>query len=235
MRSARTVLAAGVAAAAIALPGTAIAQFADTGDDAAAAVSKRNNTWIKFLSFDHVRGFLSDTTIVGQVAYRLADGSAAAAPGVRVRLLRKPAGSSQWRPLGHDYTSKSTGKFVFTLRSRGNAAYRVVYKGNRRLQPSRARTHVWVFRRFHAQLEDVTGRFHGRVSPHYAHKRIFLQKRSCSDCSWHHARSKRTGDRGHFHFMVGAPDRGRFWWRARTPASTRFIESYSAVFTTARA
>jgi hypothetical protein len=226
MRSARSILVAGVAALAVALPGVAIAQSAH---DAAPQAAKRHNTWIVF-QFDHTRSFGTPTVVRGQIAWKT---NASVPGGKRVKLFRKLATSAQWKPLGHQRTGDK-GRFAFKVRSKGNATYRIVFGGNKVFQPARGTTAVSVYRHFEAQLEDVSGRFHGRVIPGYAHKRIFLEKRPCADCGWHRARSKITGRHGRFHFTVGAPTSGRYWWRLRTPADTRFITSYSPVFSTRR-
>ena len=233
MRSARSMLVAAVAALAVAVPGVAIAQSAQpAASSASAPVAKRFNTWFVF-QFDHTRGYGTPTVVRGQIAYRTGGHAASVPGGKRVKLFRKMAGTSTWRPLGHQRTGDK-GRFAFKVRSKGNATYRVVFRGNKTFQPARGKTAVSVYRHFEAQLEDVSGRFHGRVIPGYAHKRLFLEKRPCADCGWHRARSKITGRHGRFHFTVGAPTSGRYWWRLRTPADTRFITSYSAVFSTAR-
>jgi hypothetical protein len=234
MRSARSMLVAGVAAAAIALPGVAIAQSAHQPAPASAQkAATRHHTWIVF-QFDHTRGFGTSTVVRGQIAWKTAGGRVASVPGgKRVTLLRKMAGSGQWHRLGYQRTGDN-GRFAFKARSKGNAKYRIVFGGNRQFQPARGETAVSVYRHFESQLEDVTGRFHGRVIPGYAHKRVYLEKRTCGTCGWHRARSRLAGRHGTFHFTVGAPRHGRFWWRVRTPADTRFITSYSAVFSTRR-
>jgi hypothetical protein len=234
MPSARSMVVAGVAAAAIALPGVAIAQSA--GDLAAGRASvqaaKRHNTWIVF-QFDHTRGFGTHTIVRGQIAWKTGTGQVASVPGGKRVALRRSIAGGPWHRLGHERTGDK-GRFAFKARSKANARYRVVFKGNQQFQPTVGVTSVSVYRHFDAKLEDVSGRFHGRVTPGYAHERIFLEKRPCADCGWHRARSRITGDRGRFHFTVGAPTHGRFWWRVRTPADKRFIQSYSSVFTTER-
>jgi hypothetical protein len=227
-------LVAGVAVLAVALPGVAIAQSAPSAHSAAAAqAAKRHNTWVVF-QFDHTRSFGTPTVVRGQIAWKTAGGQTASVPGgKRVKLFRKLATSTQWKPLGHQRTGDK-GRFAFKVRSRANATYRIVFGGNKTFQPARGATAVSVYRHFEAQLEDVSGSFHGRVIPGYGHKRIFLEKRPCADCGWHRARSKVTGRHGKFHFTVGAPTSGRFWWRLRTPADARFITSYSPVFSTRR-
>lgn len=192
------------------------------------------DTSIRFLNFDHVRGYLSDTTIRGQVAATV-NGSQGAVRGVKVKLYRKINGTRQWTFLQTRYTTQSAyPSFTFVANSVASAKYQVRYAGNSNLQPSRARTTVLVYRHFHASLEDGTGSFHGRVSPDYGSRRINLQKRSCAACGWHRVRSAQTGDRGGYSFTVGAPRNGRWFWRVSTPAGTKYIHSYSGVFTTER-
>lgn len=200
-----------------------------TSFDAAA----RRRTFVRFLSFDHTRPWSSAVKIKGQVG-AWQDGRRGALRGVRVTVYRQLDGRSTWVRLKSGYTRGDYPKFRFRLRAKANADYRVVFAGNRRFQPSRSSTHVAVHRVFGAKLRDGTGRFHGRVQPKYGNKVISLDKRSCASCGWHTVRKKRTGDRGYWGFRVRAPRSGRWWWRVSVPASTSYIRSISAVFTTER-
>jgi hypothetical protein len=217
------------ALALITIPGPAAA--AGSGADPhAVAVAARANTDVRFLSFDHLRAYGTSTTIRGQVA---ATAVGRALSNVRVRLYRKLDGTSRWHYLATRRTSTSRyPQFRFTAASIGNAHYRVRFAGNRRYQPARATTAVHVHRNITGRIEDRTGRFHGRVTPRYAHHVIHLEKRSCGTCAWRSVRTDRTGDRGRYSFKVAAPHRGRWYWRVSTPAKPRFIRSYSGVFTT---
>lgn len=192
----------------------------------------KNDTSIRFLNFDSIRGYGSDTTVRGQVVATVG-GSQGAVAGVRVKLYRKINGTTGWHRLDTAHTTNSGHpRFHFVAKSVANARYRVRFDGNSSLQPSRNSTPVSVYRHFGARLEDRTGSFHGRVTPHYAHRTISLGKRKCGTCSWTQVRSHRTGDRGKFRFTVGAPRHGRWFWRVSTPATKKFIRSYSGVFTT---
>jgi hypothetical protein len=222
------------------LPAAAIASAPSKGTDPrvcthGAVPTQRYTTHVRFLSSDHTRGYGTPTAIRGQVIANVGAGSGSV-PGATVRLYRKFDGTSSWTSLGQDSTTypSSAPKFDFRVRSKANADYKVVMLATHRCKRSSNATSVSVFRHFNAKLEDVSGRFHGRVTPNYAHRRIFLQKRTCADCGWSAARAEKTGRHGHWSFMVGAPRHGRWWWRVSTPASTAFIASYSSVFTTQR-
>ena len=91
---------------------------------------------------------------------------------------------------------------------------------------------VLVYRQMNAKLEDGSGSFHGFVRPKWNRRVVYLEKRSCAACNYHRVRSTKSGPHGYFRFVVPAPRSGRWWWRASTPATGRFIWSYSAVFTT---
>lgn len=230
----RSVLVGLFAAALLGVPNAATATSPSGVEPHVSVASSRYDTSIRFLNFDSVRGYLSDTTIRGQVAATV-NGSQGAVKGVRVKLYRKINGTTQWNYLQTKYTNQSDyPSFTFVAKSVANAKYQVRYAGNSNLQPSRARTTVLVYRHFHASLEDGTGRFHGRVSPDYGSRRIDVQKRSCAACGWHRVQTTQTGDRGGYSFTVGAPRNGRWFWRVSTPASTKYIRSYSGVFTTER-
>ncbi len=198
----------------------------------AAAFGARRNTSIRFLDFDHTRAFLSKTTIKGQVATSV-HGSPRAVRGVLVKLSRKLDGTRGWKQISKKRTGRGNyARFLFRAPTRSNATYRVAFGGNAKLQSSRGVTRVLAHRNLPAQLEDGSGRFHGRVSPNWAHRTVFLEKRKCASCGWHRKRSTQTGRHGSFRFNVPAPRHGRWWWRASVPATTTFIWSYSGVFTT---
>jgi hypothetical protein len=189
----------------------------------------RANTSVRFLNFDSTRGYGSVVTIRGQVVVP-GQGSI---KNARVKLFRQIDGTKRWQYLQVTRTGSSKyPRFTFTARAVANAQYRAKFVGNANYQPARAGTPVSVYRLFHAALEDGTGRFHGRVTPDYGSRRIDLHKRSCATCGWHRVRSAQTGGKGGFSFTVGAPQKGRWFWRVSTPASTRYIHSHSGVFTT---
>lgn len=228
-----TVTLAGVGAAVL-LAGPAVepAAGASAPGSVVASAGTRHNTSIRFLHFDQVRGYGTSTTVRGQVVATIG-GSTGAVAGVHVRLYRKFNGTHQWHHIGTNRTTKTRfPHFRFVASSLGNATYRVAFAGNAKLQPSRNSAFVGVHRNVSGRIEDRTGHFHGRVTPHYAHRRIFLQKRSCGTCSWHQAKSGHTAARGRYSFSVGAPRHGRWYWRVSTPAAPRFIRSFSGVFTT---
>ncbi|MEJ7743705.1 MAG: hypothetical protein WKF73_14905 [Nocardioidaceae bacterium] len=152
-----------------------------------------------------------------------------------MKLYRQLSGGRRWRFLDTAFTNQRTlSSFRFRTRAKANASYRVVFGGNRRLERSRNATSVSVYRTFSARLKDGTGRFHGRVRPHYAHRSIHLEKRACARCDWNVVRTHMTGDHGRYHFKLGAPRHGRSFWRLQTPPSNRYIRSYSGVFSTER-
>jgi hypothetical protein len=192
----------------------------------------RSDTSIRFLSFDSVRKYGYTTTIRGQVAATVNNQQGAVA-GVHVKLFRRLNGTSTWVYLQTRRTTNSAyPHFRFRTTAIGNARYRVRFGGNAKLQPSRNQTYVRVYRPISGRIEDRTGRFHGRVTPHYGHRTVYLTKRSCAGCTWNRVRTDQTGAHGRYSFRVGAPRHGRWFWRVITPASTRFIRSYSGVFTT---
>lgn len=232
MKLLRSALVGSCAAALLAMPTAPAAASPTALAPTAGEAGSRYDTSVRFLGFDHVRGFGSKTRVRGQVAATV-NGQQGAVRGVRVKLYRKINGTTRWNYLQTKYTTNSDyPSFTFATNSVANATYQVRYPGNSNLQPSRARTKVFVHRHFHAQLEDRSGRFHGRVTPNYGQRWVHLQKRACATCSWNQVRSTTTGDRGGWSFTVGAPRNGRWFWRVTTPASTKYIRSYSGVFTT---
>ncbi len=234
MKLLRSTLVGVSAAALLGVPAPTTAASPTAQAPSTSEAASRYDTSVRFFRFDHIRGYGSNTTIRGQVAATV-NGQQGAVRGVRVKLFRKINGTRQWNYLQTRYTTKSDyPSFTFVASSVANAKYQVRYRGNRNLQPSHARTTVFVHRHFHAQLEDGTGRFHGRVTPDYGHQRVNLHKRSCATCGWDQVRSTKAGGKGGWSFTVGAPRNGRWFWRVTTPASTKYIRSYSGVFMTER-
>jgi 5-hydroxyisourate hydrolase-like protein (transthyretin family) len=232
--SARSVLVAFTSASLLAVPGLTSAQPAtgavhpaSAGTTVTTQAASRAGTHIRFLDFDHTRGWRKKTRIVGQVAT-----PRGAMKGVRVTLYRKLDGSRFHRLRVARVGNGPYPRFVFTTRAIGNSTYRVVFRGNRHFQRSAGTTRVLSYRKVRAKIQDVTGDFHGLVMPNWKHRRVYLEKRSCAQCGWHKVRRTRTNGDARFHFHVTAPNSGRWWWRATVPASTRFIWSYSPVFTT---
>jgi hypothetical protein len=221
--------AGGSAAEMVTVPATAART---TSEPATSALAPRHVTRVRFLRFGHVRPWGRTVHIRGQVAAKV-NGRWGALKRVHVTVYRQLDGKTRWQAL----QTRSAGnarfpRFVFHVRAKANADYRVVFNGNARFRPSRATTAVSVHRRFNARLRDGSGAFHGRVRPNYHNKVIHLEKRRCAQCRWDEVRAKRTGERGGWRFDVGAPRSGRWWWRVTVPGSTAYIRSSSAVFTT---
>jgi hypothetical protein len=216
------------------LPVAATAVQPTTAAGQAVKASGRN-TWVVVHPYHHHKRYGGHLKLTGQVRYR-SHGSVFAAAGVKVRLLRRPNGSSAWNRIGSDTTSHTAKpSYSFGASARGNADYRVVFRGNSHLQSSRKTVHVVVHRKLPAKIIQVTPtdlQLVGHVVPRYAHRNVKLQKRDCAGCSWHTIRHQKTTSRSHFSFDVGAPRSGSWYFRVKTAASTRFAVSYSATFRT---
>jgi hypothetical protein len=223
----RSLFATASAVSMLALPVAVAAEAPAAGTPAAAT---RYATSIRFLDFNHIHGYGSTFRVRGQVAVPALGG---AVQGVRVKLYRRLDGHPNWHFVATRRTSQDAHpQFRFPVVAKANAGYRVVFEGNARLKPSRDATGTSVHRNVTAKINHRKARLHGRVTPKYGHRAIFLDRRSCATCGWHRVRSQRTGARGTFSFHVGAPRHGRYFWRTSTPPSTRFIASHSGVFTT---
>lgn len=238
MRPLRSILVCAVTVSLLGFPGAATAANAPTAGSqptdspVASQLAGRRDTSIRYLDFDHTRTYGSRSVVRGQVAAWVR-GEHRALQGVHVRLYRKVSGTHSWNFLASRRTSEtSRPQFRFGVTSIANSTYKVVFGGNRAYRGARNTTVVLVHRALSPRMEDRTGAFHGRVTPRYPHRFVHLEKRACATCSWQRVRSNRTGDYGVWRFVVNAPASGRWWWRASTPASQRFIWSYSGVYTT---
>jgi len=87
------------------------------------------------------------------------------------------------------------------------------------------------------QQQDLTFRgevFGSRERP-YDNRITRLQKKTCRSCDWQAVRSERTNDRARFRYGVGAPRRGKWFFRAVVPPTREYRRSYSRVWYTKRA
>jgi hypothetical protein len=227
-RSLRAALVSGVVVSALPLAMPASAQVAPSEG----AAPQRYDATIRYLNFHHVRAVGASVTISGQVVATV-DGTKGAVGGASVRLYRRVGGTATWEYVGTTATSRtSTPEFQFVVTTRATAQYEVRFAGTTTYSPAEATTRIAVHRTINGHIEDRSGHLHGRVAPRYAHRWVHLEKRSCAGCGWKLVRMQRTGDHGHYRFIVGAPRTGRSYWRVTTPATHQFIRSSSAVFST---
>jgi hypothetical protein len=224
MKPLRTILVGACAATVLASP------LAASAAPSAHSPAKASRTSIRFLGFDHTRGYGGTVHVRGQVYVPSLGG---ALQNVHVKLYRRLNGRSHWAYIATRRTSVGAyAKFSFPTVARSNAAYRVVFRGNATYRRSHGTAGVDVFRKFSSQLENGSGRFHGKIKPHYSHHTVYLDRRRCGGCNWHRAKSGRTSGHSSFSFATTAPRHGKYYWRVSTPATTKYIRSYSSVFTT---
>ncbi len=229
MKTSRSILVTACAASLLALPVAAAA--VPHGAGAATQAAHRYATTVRFLDFNHTKGFGSSLTIRGQITIPSLGGAIQGRP---VKVYRRLDGRSHWRYLGTKYTSHQVHpRFKFPTAMIGNADYRAVFPGNAKLRRSSRTTAVSVYRHITGQV-NKHAQFHGRIAPHYGHRAVYLDRRPCANCGWHRYRSGRTSSRGTYSFKLNAPRHGAYYWRISTPPSTRFIISHSGVFTTRR-
>jgi hypothetical protein len=236
MKSLRSVLAAGITVAVSSLPSGAGAVSAPsqslTQEAPRGAAATRFDTSIRFLRFPHVVAFNKLTPIRGQVIAWTPTGRGSVG-GVPVHLLRRNAGSATWVRIARTTTTNTEYPyFVFRVYARQNAAYKAWFPGNTRLQPTNGTTSIRVHRVFSRVGIGPAGSFHGVLSPRYVNRLVYIDKRPCATCGWRSVGADRTDAYSRFSFRVGAPASGRWWWRARVPAPTTYITSYSSVWTT---
>jgi hypothetical protein len=153
------------------------------------------------------------------------------APGRALTLQRRPPGGSYADV--ESLTTDGDGSATFRVKAATNAAYRVTFAGDDLVTEatSPGRT-VKVLRRLGDRATKVSGlrfRFHGRVVPAYAHRRVLLQRKGCPSCAWRGAGSDRTTAGSRWSFVVkGAPKAGaKVFYRAYVPASARYAKSWT--------
>jgi hypothetical protein len=150
-----------------------------------------------------------------------------------VQLLRKAAGTSTWVAVSQVNTA-SDGTYLFSLAATTNAAYRVYHPATSESVASYSSAVVAkVARNLGAQKKRIDAakwRFFGKVSPKYAKKPVFLQ-RKVGPGAWRTIEKQRTTKRSRWGFVVSAKSTpGVVRYRTFVKGSTKYIKSYSVVF-----
>lgn len=167
-------------------------------------------------------------------------------PSDSVTVSRRYAGTTTWTAVATVYPSDTeAGKFVFTTSSAGNTAYRFSYSGNQWVEGSD--THVAapvtadrVIKGRHkatgwGSKSDGKIYLNGRVMPDYAFKKVVLQKRACGTCAWKDYDTFSTVRDGNYRHQVYVPRSGKWYWRVRVPATTRWTATIAPGIYTYRA
>lgn len=177
--------------------------------------------WSRQLVYGH------SSILEGQVV--TADG---ALPDADVDLYARRAGSTRWSLVASTATSSDTGVFRFDRHvPSATTTYRVVFEATVVYSRSEATKTVRVARRVRdsmTRIDSSAFRFGGSVAPTYSDRRIILQRRQCSGCTWSTVASKNTTARSRWSFrLTGPTTRGTWYYRAVVPADQLFVTSYS--------
>ncbi|RYP84253.1 hypothetical protein EKO23_16480 [Nocardioides guangzhouensis] len=157
--------------------------------------------------------------------------------GDTISLQRQMAGSTAWRTVNTKQASGVTA--TITTTSVGNAIYRIVYSGgtSRAYAGSESGTSPRLkgSRNPGGRVVTSHGRlyYRGDVNPGWGRKVVTIQKKSCASCAWRKYKSVRTSRNGSYSVRVGAPRRGKWFWRSTVAAaSPRFVRGYGNLWTT---
>jgi hypothetical protein len=158
--------------------------------------------------------------------------------GQTLTLQRLTEGSTTWTTLAT--YQDSWGAYYFPdLRAERNATYRVVFTGGTQpssdysstdtLNPSSAGMAIKVARKLGDHGIKKGNRLYvaGKVSPSWANKVVYLQKKKCKSCAWRAYAKQRTTSRSGWKFRVYAPRHGTWYWRLYVAPSSGFIKSWS--------
>jgi hypothetical protein len=150
-----------------------------------------------------------------------------------VTLQRRAAGTTTWTSVGTVSTT-STGDYLFRLAATTNASYRVYHPATSESAASySSAVGVKVARNLGAQKKKIDAakwRFFGKVSPKYAKKAVFLQ-RKVGTGAWRTIEKQRTTKRSGWSFVVFAKSSpGVVRYRTFVEGSTKYIKSYSSEF-----
>lgn len=163
-------------------------------------------------------------SIQGNVVADPGSGELLQVPTGTATLQRKLAGSSSWSTLE---TDTSAGSFYFyPIKATQNATYRVVYSGGT------YNTHVFnsatgerklqVMRKLGDKIRRTT--LSGKVSPTYKKKKVVIEIKKGG--KWRKYTTLKTNSKGKWSKKLPAKSKCTYW-RAYTPADTKFVKSYS--------
>lgn len=159
-------------------------------------------------------------------------------PGERLRLQRRYKGTSDWKVIQERVTNNSTGSVQFTTPANRNASYRIRYNGGaiqqQALPPATSgKRTLKVERDIVERSRDLAGlkvRFFGKVKPKFAHKSVYLQRKTAGH-SWTRVGKDVTNGKAKWSFVVRA---GRkigdvVRYRVFTKSGTKFVHTESRV------
>lgn len=187
-----------------------------------------NETQIRWVRWNTRVEYGDSATLAGQVVTQ--DGAIANAT---VDLLARAAGTHDWTAVGAASTDPDTGVFSFTcLEPASTTEYRAVYHGSVLYSGSEGVRTVEVARRVPDSMTQVAStrfRFEGSVAPRYAGRRVLLQRKGCSGCSWVTVSRTNTDTRSGWRFSIDVSGfTGDRWYRAVIPGDVSYVRSYSA-------
>ena len=163
--------------------------------------------------------------------------------GATIRLLQRRTRTEQdYSVLTQTATTDANGRYVFARRVTATAAYGTYYAGDGGVQYSEAYSatarKILAMRDFNAGKRKANGTlyFRGNINPGWGGKKVALQRKTCSSCSWSTVATRTASSSGAWSFPVAYPKKvGPVWrYQAVVAASGDFEKSYSAQLTTRR-
>lgn len=154
-----------------------------------------------------------------------------AIPNLQVKLYAKPVGSDNWSYLTADHTDAGTGLFRFDRKPFRNTNYKAVFSGDATYAGSDAIARIDVRRKLSSAMvknSDGSFKFYGSVAPAYHGKKVGLQRKKCSTCSWSTIGSTTSSGESMWRFrLTGPTSRTTWYYRAYTPNDSYFLAGYS--------
>ncbi|MQA63258.1 MAG: hypothetical protein GEU86_17610 [Actinophytocola sp.] len=154
-----------------------------------------------------------------------------------VALYARPVGWSTWKRVATGRTNSETVFRFASHKPSRNTDYKVVYPGELIYAASSVTKRVGVRRVISSSMTsngDGTYTMRGSVAPKVSGKTVRLQRKTCSSCAWSTVKSTKTSSSSTWAFRVTAPTSGSRRYRVYTPADSRFLTSYSGVWTLRR-
>jgi hypothetical protein len=164
-------------------------------------------------------------------------------PGQTIELLQKRTRTeSDYSTLTQTATTDANGRYVFSRRVIGTAAYGTHFAGDGGVTYNEAYSNtarkLLAMRDFNAGKRKANGQlyFRGDINPGWGGRAVTLQRKTCGTCAWRTVATKAAGSSGGWSFRVTYPAKvGPVWrWQAVLAAAGDFEKSYSAQLTTQR-